>query len=158
MTMIFGLGLDRPNPTAPGNPRAVGGQHTRCLQDVRGGQHQGVGKLQCRMTRAKPRRPSRDHRAHRLDPDRKVAEKLFHTRDGGGTAACGPHKDFSVPAGRKNELIGTYGVECPDGCRVMPVARIEKADDYTGVEDDQRHSRRSRSRYPLGNAPVKEPA
>jgi hypothetical protein len=86
-----------------------------------------------------------------------------------GIVSCGRNRIIKHRARTRKAVCGAGRVAGPGwampsarqglpGRRMVSIARIENRDDDAGVEDRQRHSRRSSSSSSGANAPVKAPA
>ena len=102
------------------------------------------------MARPEPGGALRNLRRERRDADAQIGQESLDDRDRLGPVAPGIDKDLSVRAGGEDQLLPPHVTDGRNRRGVVRVARVEERDDDAGVEDDYRHSRRSRRSVPFG--------
>ena len=110
------------------------------------------------MARSQRRCAMRDRGCGRLQSNRQIAHECVDRRNGSSSHLIRADQCLREGARRQHERIVTALAEMSNRGLVMRIGSIEESDDDPGIDNDQRHSRRSLLRYPFGYVPVRLPA
>ena len=85
-------------------------------------------------------------------------DEAVNRSDGGRSYLIRTDQCLGEGADRQDELVAPARAELGNCSFVMRIGAIKESDNDPSIDDDQRHSRRSFLRYPLGYMPVRLPA